>query len=244
MEISNYIFFPTSITIIINILPVISFINFFSNKTSFESIPIARIVGNYINSISFFFYSAVIFNIEARFANLLSAIISFILIVIYFYLELSRYLIDSILNFIILIAGTSCCYQWLSKIIIKEMFVGRIYLITNLTSILIQMQYIFNAIAKKNYSLIPITYDSISFTSYFSWIIYGVFVKDFYLKITNLVCCGITLMQILMYFYYRNEYLRTINVETAIDIGNENKKDFSSIENMKERPVKIETNSY
>ena len=51
-------------------------------------------------------------------------------------------------------------------------------------------------------------------------------------------------MQILMYFYYRNEYLRTINVETAIDIGNENKKDFSSIENMKERPVKIETNSY
>ena len=105
------------------------------------------------------------------------------------------------------------------------------------------MQYIFNAIAKKNYSLIPITYDSISFTSYFSWIIYGVFVKDFYLKITNLVCCGITLMQILMYFYYRNEYLRTINVETVIDIGNENKKDFSSIENMKERPVKIETNS-
>ena len=59
-----------------------------------------------------------------------------------------------------------------------------------------------------------------------------------------MVCCGITLMQILMYFYYRNEYLRTINVETVIDIGNENKKDFSSIENMKERPVKIETNSY
>ena len=156
MEISNYIFVPTSITIIINILPVISFINFFSNKASFESIPIARIVGNYINSISFFFYSAVIFNIEARFANLLSAIISFILLSIYFYLELSRSLIDSILNFIILIVGTSCCHLWLSKIIIQEMYVGRIYMITNLTSIFIQLQYIFYGIYKKDYSLIPI----------------------------------------------------------------------------------------
>ena len=242
MEISNYIFFPTSITIIINILPVISFINFFSNKASFESIPIARIVGNYINSISFFFYSAVIFNIEARFANLLSAIISFILLSIYFYLELSRSLIDSILNFIILIVGTSCCHLWLSKIIIQEMYVGRIYMITNLTSIFIQMQYIFNGICKKDYSLIPITYDSISFTLYFSWIIYGLFAKDFYIKITNLICCFITLIQILLYFYYRNEYLKNIVEETSIEMGEVQKKDFSSIEDMKERPVKIETN--
>ena len=242
MEISNYIFVPTSITIIINILPVISFINFFSNKASFESIPIARIVGNYINSISFFFYSAVIFNIEARFANLLSAIISFILLSIYFYLELSRSLIDSILNFIILIVGTSCCHLWLSKIIIQEMLVGRIYMITNLSSIFIQMQYIFSGICKKDYSLIPITYDSISFTLYFSWIIYGLFAKDFYIKITNLICCFITLIQILLYFYYRNEYLKNIVEETSIEMGEVQKKDFSSIEDMKERPVKIETN--
>jgi len=244
MEISNYIFVPTSITIIINILPVISFINFFSNKASFDSIPIARIVGNYINSISFFFYSCVIFNIEARFANLLSAIISFILIIIYFYLELSRYLIDTILNVIILIVGTSCCHLWLSKIIIQEMYVGRIYMITNLTSIFIQMQYIFNGIRKKDYSLIPITYDSISFTSYFSWIIYGFFIKDFYLKITNLICCFICLIQILLYFYYRNEFLKNIVEETSIEMGEVQKKDFSSIENMKERPVKIETNTF
>jgi len=244
MEISNFIFVPTNITIIINLLPVISFINFFSNKASFESIPIARIVGNYVNSISFFFYSAVIFNIEARFANLLSAIISFILMIIYFYLELSRYMCDSILNFIILIAGTSCCYQWLSKIIIEEIYVGRIYLITNITTIFIQMQYICNGICKKDYSLIPITYDSISFTCYFSWIIYGVFVKDFYLTTTNLFCCLVTFIQILLYFYYRNEYLKNSIRETTMEMGEETKKDFSNIENMKERPVKIESNTF
>ena len=244
MEISNYIFVPTSLTIIINILPVISFINFFSNKASFDRIPIARIVGNYINSISFFFYSAIIFNIETRFTNLLSAIISFILIIIYFYLELSRYLIDSILNFIILIVGTSCCHLWLSKIIIQEMYVGRIYMITNLTSIFIQMQYIFNGIYKKDYSLIPITYDCISFTSYFSWIIYGFLIRDFYLKTTNSICCFICLIQILLYFYYRNEFLKNIVEETSIEMGEVQKKDFSSIEDMKERPVKIETNTF
>ncbi len=122
------------------------------------------------------------------------------------------------------------------------MYVGRIYMITNLTSIIIQMQYIFNGICKKDYSLIPITYDSISFTLYFSWIIYGLFAKDFYIKITNLICCFITLIQILLYFYYRNEYLKNIVEETSIEMGEVQKKDFSSIEDMKERPVKIETN--
>ena len=116
-----------------------------------------------------------------------------ILILIYFYLEFSRYLIDAILNFIILVTGTSCCYQWLSKIIIEEITVGRIYIITNMTSLLIQMQYIYNGISKKNYLLIPITFDSISFPSYFSWIIYGILIKDFYISLDE----GLTAKEIL-----------------------------------------------
>ena len=243
MDISNFYFLPSSLTIILNLLPIISFINFFFNKASFEAIPISRMIANYINSISFFFYSSIIFNIEVRFTNLISAIISLILILIYFYLEFSRYLIDAILNFIILVTGTSCCYQWLSKIIIEEISVGRIYIITNMTSLLIQMQYIYNGISKKNYLLIPITFDSISFPSYFSWIIYGILIKDFYISTTNIICCIVNLIQIFLYFYYRKENLTNINEETTIELGEESKKDFTSVENMKERPVKIETNS-
>ena len=244
MEISNFIFIPSSLTVIINILPIISFINFFFSKENFETIPIARIVANYMNSLAFFFYSSIIFNIQVRFANLVSAIISLILMLVYFYLELSRYFLDSVLNFIILVMGTSCCYQWLSKIIIEEKIVGRIYLITNLTSIIIQMQYIYNGISKKNYLLIPITYDSISFPHFFSWIIYGFLIKDFYITTANGICIFVNLVQILLYFHFRKQYLSTINEETSIEIGEETKKEkeFNSVEEMKERPVKIESN--
>ena len=244
MEISNFIFIPSSLTVIINILPIISFLNFFFSKENFETIPIARIVANYMNSLAFFFYSSIIFNIEVRFANLVSAIISLILMLVYFYLELSRYFLDSVLNFIILVMGTSCCYQWLSKIIIEETIVGRIYLITNLTSIIIQMQYIYNGISKKNYLLIPITYDSISFPHFFSWIIYGFLIKDFYITTANGICIFVNLVQILLYFHFRKQYLSTVDEETSIEIGEETKKEkeFNSVEEMKERPVKIESN--
>ena len=244
MEIYNYIYLPSSLTILLNILPIITFINFFFNKASFETIPISRMITNYVNSIAFFFYSSIIFNIQVRFANLVSAIISLVLILIYFYLELSRYLVDAILNFIILVLGTSCCYQWLSKIIIEEKIVGPIYLITNLTTILIQMQYIYEGICKKNYMLIPITFDSISFPCYFSWIVYGILINDIYITSTNIICSIVYITQILIYFHYRNLYLSNLNVETTIDIAEDTKKDFNSVEKIKEMPVKIETDTF
>ena len=189
MERSNFVFVPSSLTIILNLLPIISFSNFFFQKVNFETIPISRIVSNYIISISFFFYSSIIFNIEMRFSYLTGGIISLILMLIYFYLELSRYLLDAILNFILLIIGTLVSYQWLSKIIIEEKIVGMICVLTNISSIIVQFPYIYNGIVKKNYMLIPITYDSVSFPGYFSWVIYGIIIEDYYILVANLIPC-------------------------------------------------------
>ena len=243
MEISNYVYIPSSLTILINMLPIISFINFFFNKADFESIPISRMIANYINSIAFFFYSSIIFNIEVRFANLVSAVISFVLIIIYFYLELSRYLIDAILNFIILVLGTSCSYQWLSKIIIEEKIVGMICVLTNISSIIVQFPYIYNGIVKKNYMLIPITYDSVSFPGYFSWVIYGIIIGDYYILVANLIPCFDCTVNILLYFYYRKYFINNEENENSIEIDEETKKEFSSLKEIKERPVKIENSS-
>ena len=243
MQISKFFILPCGLTIIVNILPIISFINFFTNISNFETIPIARIISNYINSISFFYYNCIIFNIQIRFINLISAIISFVLMLIYFYLELSRYFLDSILNLILLIIGTSCCQLWMGKIIKEEITVGRIYFITHMTSMLIQIQYVYNCISKKNYLLIPITYDCISFPYYFCWIIYGFLLNDFYILMTNIICCIICLIQIILYFYLKREYLNNLNIEESREIAEESKNGFNSVEKMKERPVKIETNS-
>ena len=245
MDLSNYyIYLPSGLTILINMIPIITFINFFFHNENFDTIPIYRMITNYINSIAFFFYSSIIFNIQVRFANLVSAIISLVLILIYFYLELSRYLIDAILNLIILVLGTSVCYQWLSKIIIEEKIVGRIYLLTNLTSIIIQMQYVYNGICKKNYLLIPITFDSISFPCYLSWFFYGILFKDFYIAITNIICCVACLVKILIYFFCRYQFLFEIKEETDIGIVDDSKKESTSDEEIKARPVRIVSESF
>ena len=123
-----------------------------------------------------------------RFAYLTGGIISLILMLIYFYLELSRYLLDSILNFILLIIGTLVSYQWLSKIIIEEKIVGMICVLTNISSIIVQFPYIYNGVVKKNYLLIPITYDGVSFPGYFSWVIYGIIIGDYYILVAVRFC--------------------------------------------------------
>lgn len=241
MERSNFVFLPSSLTIILNLLPIISFSNFFFQKINFENIPISRVIINYMVSISFFFYSSIIFNIEMRFAYLIGMIISLILMLIYFYLELSRYLLDSILNIILLIIGSMVSYQWLSKIIIEEEKVGLICILTSLSSLIIQIPYIYTAIIKKNHRLIPITYDSISFPAHFSWVIYGIIIGDFYILTSNLICCFVCVLQILLYFYYRKDFLNNADSENSIEIDEESKKEFKSLQEIKERPVKIET---
>ena len=243
MERSNFVFVPSSLTIILNLLPIISFSNFFFQKVNFETIPISRIVSNYIISISFFFYSSIIFNIEMRFAYLTGGIISLILMLIYFYLELSRYLLDAILNFILLIIGTLVSYQWLSKIIIEEKIVGMICVLTNISSIIVQLSYIYNGIVKKNYMLIPITYDSVSFPGYCSWVIYGIIIGDYYILVANLIPCFDCTVNILLYFYYRKYFINNEENENSIEIDEETKKEFSSLKEIKERPVKIENSS-
>ena len=241
MERLNFVFLPSSLTIILNLLPIISFSNFFFQKINFESIPISRIVSNYITSISFFFYSSIIFNIEMRFSYLIGIIISFILMLIYFYLELSRYLFDSILNIILLIIGSLVSYQWLSKIIIEEKIVGIICILTNISSIIFQIPYIYNAITKKNYLLIPINYDNISFPAYFSWVIYGIIIEDFYIAIANLICCFFGIIKNLIYFYYRRDFINNSESENSLEIDDDSKKGFKSLQGIKEKPVEIET---
>ena len=103
MEKFNFGWIALGLTVVINLFPIVSFYNFYEKKINFDNISASKIFTNYLNCLIWFFYGSLLFINEVKIANLISVIISFILIIIYLIYEFKRYYFDCILNCIIVI---------------------------------------------------------------------------------------------------------------------------------------------
>ena len=240
MENFNFGFPAIGLSVILNLLPINSFVNFFGKKSSYENIPASKIFTNYINCLIWYFYGSLIFNKEIKGASIFGGIFSLTLIIIYLFVEIQKYLIDSILNSIILIIGTMAIFEWFSYIILDKSIVGRSCLISSIISILIQIPNIYIGIKEKNYSLIKINYAIIAFPTHFCWIIFGLIISDCYVLIANLICIIYCIMQIILYICYKKEYPTINDNESVATIGidDEYKKEKEQ-SSLKEIPVEI-----
>ena len=240
MENLNFGWVAIGLSVILNLLPIASFINFLEKKTPFEDIPGSKIYTNYISNLIWYFYGSLIFNKVIKGACILGGIFSLTLIIIYLFFEFKKYLIDSILNFIILIVGTMALFEWFSNIILEKNIVGKVCLATNILSIITQMPDIYNGIKEKNYLLIKVNYAIISFPTHLCWIIFGLIISDCYVLISNLICIICSIIQIILYISYKKDNL-TINDDenvSTIGIDEEFKKEREE-SSLKEKPVEI-----
>lgn len=237
MENFDFGWAASGLTIILNILPIVSFINFCSKKSNFDNIPASKIFTNYANCLIWFFYGTIIFNSSIRISNMIGAIISLILIIIYLIYEFKRYLFDCILNCIIMIIGTLASFEWFSHIILDNNIVGKICLTICFISILTQVPDVYNGIKDKNYLLIRVNYSIIAFPTCFCWIVVGFIINDNYVLIANLIGIISSIIQILLYTYYKKEssIITGDVIASTIGIDEETKKE-------KERPVEIISN--
>ena len=241
MKISiNFGWVACELSIILYILPIISFINYCRKKIKFEKIPVSRLFANYINCLIWYFYGSIKFKSEIKFANMIGAIISILLIIIYLYYELKTNILDSLLNLIIIIISTLCAFEWLGNLIIDENNVGKICLLISIISFIIIMSYVYNGVNEKKYSLIPINYPIISFPIFLCWIKYCLMFGEYYYLTTNIIGIIVSVVEIILYIYYKKEYpmINDEESETAIKIDEESKKGDNSI---KAKPVKIIT---
>ena len=240
MESFNFGWAAIGLSVIFNLLPITSFVNFFSKKTSYESIPASKIFTNYINCLIWYFYGSLIFNKEIKGASILGGIFSLTLIIIFLFVEIQNNLIDSILNCIILIIGTMAIFEWFSYIILDKNIVGRACLISSIVSILIQIPGVYNGIKEKNYSLIEINYAIIAFPTHFCWIIFGLIISDCYVLIANLICIIFSIIQITLYICYKKEYPPINEDESVATIGiDDDSKKEKEKSSLKEIPVEI-----
>ena len=232
MENFNFGWAAFGLTIILNLLPIVSFLNFYSKRTTFESIPASRIFTNYANCLFWFYYGSIVFDNLIRISNLIGAITSFLFIILYLMFEVRKYLIDTFLNCIIIIFGTMSTYDYFEHINMDDKLVGKLSLLVSIVSTSTKIPYIYRSYKKKNHLLIPVNYAIISFPTYLCWIIFGLIISDKYILIANLIAIVVSSIQILSYSFYKNK-------NQIDEVPTNDMDDFKKETNIKERPVKI-----
>jgi uncharacterized protein with PQ loop repeat len=175
--------------------------------------------------------------------------------VIYLVYEIRRYLVDTILNTLILVTGTWALYRALTIIIDDDRIVGKICVGTSCIVFLNQVQIVYKVLKDRNYNLIPIYNCWIALFSSICWVVYGIFITDFYLVFPNAILIILSLVQVIVYINFsrkypppgKAEFSSTIGIETTPN--DEIKKEETPIKideendvKGKEKPVKIYNN--
>ena len=240
-------------TICYYVSPTPQYYNVLKGKTNFEETPGFFVSTCYVNCFIWYVYGDMIFSDQLQYSHMAGAGISLFLMVIYLIYELKKYLVDSILNALIIFTGTWAVYRALTIIIDDDRVVGKIGFGTTIIVFITPIQNLYKVIKDKNYILIPICSTWIYLLSCITWVVYGIFISDFYIICTH--CTGIilSLIQIVVFYNFKRKYpvIGEKDFTSTIDIvktGNEDNKneettvkidDDENNTKIKEKPVKI-----
>jgi uncharacterized protein with PQ loop repeat len=232
---------------------VVPFFNVLRCKLNYEYTPIALINTIYVDSIAWYIYADKIVCDQLRLCNSIGTCCSLILITIYLAFELKKYLVDSILNCLILILGTLVLHKGLSIVIEDAQIVGKICIGTKLISFFTPLVLTWRVIKEKNYRLISVNTTLTYMASCIGWVLFGKSANDLNIMCANTIGVILCLIQFIVYLNFKKKYKRYSTPTSTIGIentsGEESKKEESSTMNIdeesqdkaKEKPVKIIT---
>ena len=197
-------------------------------------------------------------NDQIKYSNLISGIISLFFIGIYIIYEIQKYLIDSILNALILFTETIAFYRLFVMVYEEIEMVGQVCIGTTCFMNIYPIIILFKVIRDKHYVLIPIYSANIYLLPCLIWIVYGFLSKDNYIIIPNLIGISLSFIQIIVYLIYKSIYPLIgdkSNASSTIDIElseNEQTKieestslfNEDSLKDIKEKPIKILKNMH
>jgi solute carrier family 50 protein (sugar transporter) len=240
------------LTVLYHLAPIEPFLRVLRGKLNFEDTPGVFVTTCYVNCFVWYVYGDMIFSDQIKYSYLVASCVSLLLMVIYLIYELRKYLVDSILNALIIITGTWAVYRALTIIIDDDRIVGKICIGTTLVVFLTPIQTLYKVIKEKNYILIPFYSSIVYLFASIIWVVYGVMITEFYIVAPNAAGIIISLIQIFIYLNFKRKYpiigerdiSSTIGIETS---GmEESKKEEPSVKidddkpaKTKEKPVKI-----
>ena len=203
-------------------------------KLNFEYTPIALVNTIYVDCVSWYIYGTKLSCDQIILGHKIGACCSLVLICIYLAFELRKYLVDTILNALILILGTLVLHKGLSMVIEDAQMVGKICIGTKLITFCIPALMVFRVFKEKNYGLISLNNTIICCAACSAWCLFGKCTNDMNAMCANGIAVLLCLAQICVYFSFKNKYVKK-EENSSINIDDETQ------EKTKEKPVRIVT---
>jgi hypothetical protein len=242
------------LTICSFIFPVFPYLNVIRGKLNYEDTPSFFVITSYVNYFCMYVYGDMVFSDQVKYCYIIGSCVNCLLMVIYLIYEIRRYLVDSILNALIIITGTWALYRCLTIMIDDDRTVGKICILTFFIVFITPIQILYRVLKERNYNLIPIYNCWLSLCFSICWVVYAVYLSDFYILFPYIIFIIISLAEIVVYINLsrkypaigQREFSSTIGIETS---GNEEiKKEETPVKmdeemdvKAKEKPVKIIT---
>lgn len=221
-------------------------------KQNFEFTPIGLINTVYVDCVAWYIYGSKLSCDEIMLGHKIGACCSLLLIIIYLGFELKKYLIDTILNALILILGTLVLHKGLTVVIEDSNIVGKICIGTKLITFCIPLLEMSRVFKDRNYKHISLNNTLFCLAASLAWGIFGKCANDMNAMCANCLAVILCLVQLCVRFNYKRKYanpgeITTIGIESTSN--DESKKeeisdmniDEESQEKGKEKPVRIVT---
>ena len=227
-----------ALSVVYYISPIVPFFNVLKGKLYFEDSPGVLVTCCYLNCLVWFIYGKLISNIQIKYSNLISGCFCILFLTIYLCYEIRKYLIDTILNALILISGTWSIYRIFANIIEEDQIVGKFCFCTAMILYIFPVYIIYRVIKEKNYFLIKISASTAYFFACISWTIYGYLITDNYIIYPHAIGAALYFILIIVYLSYKRKYpligSKNFNSTIGIEIG-------GNEEDRREESIKIDS---
>ena len=245
------------ITIATFLYPIMPFIKVIKGKLNYENTPTLLITTGYCYCLAWYFYGLFYESNRIEYCYIVGIIIYLLLIIIYLAYETKKYLLDAILNGLIIFNGTWAAYRSLAGVLTDLPLLKKVCIGTTCGYCIYPLFSIYKVIREKNYNHIPIITAIGTILSGICWIIYGL-MNDytFFSKCQILGIC-VSILEIAVSIIYKKMYpiigqvhdVSTIEIDVADNEETSNKnKDITAVkidydaeetEKIKEKPVVV-----
>lgn len=188
------------------IIPIVTFVKLILRKVKYDEIPIAGITAIFVNCLCWIIYANMIKSNPIKYCCFGGFGISGLYIVIYLIYEAREFLLDAILNLLIVITGTYTLHQGLTVLFLEEKTLARICAMTNMVLFFSPIYVLFETCKSKNYKNISLFFSICFMISCILWCCYSAIVKNLYIFAPKVFGIFISLVEIIVWKVYKNKY--------------------------------------
>ena len=158
--------------------PGIPFYHVLKGKLNYEDAPGTYATLNYINCFCWFWYSDMLYSDQIRVIASIGMVASGFFIIVYLAYEIKKYVLDTILNALLITSISYLIYLSLNFTIEDDTIIGKICAGTHILIFYFPMRIIYRVLKEKNYMLIPFCQAWSSLFMSICWVIYGNLISE------------------------------------------------------------------